>query len=268
VDEARSLGAHLLVGILRPDRRDASRLYSDTLAWLKKRTGTDDSREALSRSAVCGFTLCPPRGADLTQGEIRGALEPMLHLDVPTALYQLPQVTLNEMAPETARELAAAYPNFYLLKDTSGADRVALSGLRDVFLVRGAEGDYSRHFAASGGGYDGFLLSTANCFPRELAEVLDHLLEGGRDQADMLSRRLTETVSAVFEVVASLPAGNAFTNANKAMDHFFAFGVNAQKAPPPRLHGGAFLPAGTLEAVGVILARHGWLPRRGYLEEA
>ena len=77
----------------------------------------------------------------------------MLGLGYPIALYQLPQVTENEITPETVAELASRFPNFYLFKDTSGEDRVALADLdlQGVFLVRGAEGQYHQWPRAVGG---------------------------------------------------------------------------------------------------------------------
>src|SRR2546422_5287420 len=44
-------------------------------------------------------------------------------------------------SPELVASLARQFPNFILLKDTSGADHVALSGqkLENVFLVRSEE---------------------------------------------------------------------------------------------------------------------------------
>ena len=61
---------------------------------------------------------------------------------MPMAIYQLPRVTQNELSPELARGLGSRFENFILFKDTSGTDRVALSGNSwdRVFLVRGAEG--------------------------------------------------------------------------------------------------------------------------------
>jgi len=69
-------------------------------------------------------------------------LTPTLELGVPVALYQLPQVTLNEIGPELVSNLAGRFPNFILFKDSSGGDRVVLSGmdLGGVFTMRGAEG--------------------------------------------------------------------------------------------------------------------------------
>ena len=165
----------------------------------------------------------------------------VLALGRPTALYQLPQVTQNEMSPATIADLAARFPNFILFKDTSGADRVASAGqdVGDVFLVRGAEGDYARWLKAGGGPYDGFLLSTANCFGRELLEVITLANAGRPGEAQSLAERLSAVVKEVFALVASVPDGNAFANANKAMDHFFAHGPRAARRDPddPYLNG-------------------------------
>ena len=159
-------------------RRAAQSRRHDGLAAPAQRGG--EPRRALVRSAVCGFTVCPPKGREMSQGDIRASLDRVLSKGLPVSLYQLPQITENEMAPDTVPWLAERHPNFVMLKDTSGADRVAAAGFRDVFLVRGAEGDYSKHLAISGGAYDGFLLSTANVFGPQLAQIIDDLRQGRR----------------------------------------------------------------------------------------
>ena len=250
-EQTAKLGLHLLIGVLKTDAAEAKRIISE-------------SRPA----GFTGFTVCPPKGKDLPQQTIRDALADVLELGFPTALYQLPQVTQNEMSPETLTDLAARFPNLILFKDTSGADRVADSS-RDfggVFLVRGAEGDYARWLKSGGGPYDGFLLSTANCFGRELHQVIELLGAGQRAEAQRLSERLSAVVKEVFALVAGLPDGNAFANANKAMDHFFAHGPQAASVPPPRLHAGSRLPVEVINAAGEALQRHGFLPAAGYLE--
>ena len=68
--------------------------------------------------------------------------------------------------------------------------------------------------------------------------------------------------------MAGHPQGNAFANANKAMDHFFAHGPDAAKLPPPRLHAGSRLPEAFLRATGELLAANGFLPGTGYLADA
>ena len=152
-------------------------------------------------------------------------LAAVLELGHPTALYQLPQVTENEMSPECVAHLAADYPNFYLLKDTSGADRVALAGLdlQGVFLVRGAEGQYHRWLGPAGGPYDGYLLSTANCFAQELAEVME-LSISQIDDAAHLAQRVENAIECCFDIVRDFPAANPFANANKIIDQVMAFG--------------------------------------------
>lgn len=265
---ARERGLHLLIGVLKPDAAAMQAFMADTLAWLKRRAGTTDTLEALHQAAAIGFTFCAPHGAALTQGDIAGALDTLLAGGAPAALYQLPQVTGNEIAPETVRSLAARHANLLMLKDTSGADRIAEAGgagIDELFLVRGAEGGYSRHLKLAGGRYDGFLLSTANVFGAQLAEILGQLRQGHRAEADALSARLEAVVSAVFAAAAPLPYGNAFTNANKALDHFMAHGPAARGVTPPRLHSGERLPAALIGLAGDELERHGLMPTRGYL---
>lgn len=268
IDEMRSLRAHLLIGILKTNIGDARQAMQDTITWLKQRTSTTDAFESLAKSSVCGFTVCPPSGNALSQEQIRTALEELLSLDLPMSLYQLPQVTQNEMSPETVAALAARFPNFYLLKDTSGTDRVAASGFRDVFLVRGAEGKYAGHLVAGGGNYNGFLLSTANCFARQLSEMIQNLERGNKEEAAAFSDRLTALCAEVFDLAGKVGYGSAFTNANKAMDHFFAHGPGAAKLPAPRLHSGQRLPTELIEAAGAALKRHGLMPEAGYLGAA
>lgn len=220
-------------------------------------------------AGVCGFTVCPPTGRDLPQQEIHDRLAAILDLGVPTALYQLPQVTHNEMDPPTVAELAGRYANFYLLKDTSGEDRVAASGvdLGGVYLVRGAEGDYDRWLSSSGGPYDGFLLSTANCFAPQLHRMIEHLQRGSVQEAWAVITPVHQAVARVFDLVAELPDGNAFANANKAVDHFLAHGPEASGVAPPRLHAGSTLPPQVLDATAGVLKEYGLMPEGGYLDE-
>jgi dihydrodipicolinate synthase/N-acetylneuraminate lyase len=268
LEQTARLRLHLLIGVLKTDAAEAKQTLVDTMEWLKSRTGTQDDEACLARSRVCGFTVCPPRGADLSQETIREGLAEILEAGLPTALYQLPQVTQNELSADLVSDLAGAFANFILFKDTSGADHVALSGHRfeGVFLVRGAEGDYARWLKSVAGPYDGFLLSTANCFGRELHQLIQDLSAGRVDDAGQRSDRLAAAVNEVFGAVTGLPHGNPFANANKAMDHFFAHGPQAGDLPPPRLHAGPCLPGEVIRVAGESLLRHGLMPVKGYLE--
>jgi dihydrodipicolinate synthase/N-acetylneuraminate lyase len=265
VDEIGAVRGHLLVGILASGVEDVLRRIEDAMAWLRQRTGERDALACLAKSSVCGFTVCPPSGSGLGQDAIRSGLERVLSLGVPVALYQLPQVTGNEMSPETVAGLAARFPGFYLFKDSSGADRVAASGFRDAFLVRGAEGGYASQLAPAGGIYDGFLLSTANCFARQLGEMIEDVRAGRRKEAGAFSGKLTAVWGELFEPASKVGHANAFTNANKAMDHFFAHGPGAAGLAPPLLHGRQRLPSDLVRAAEAALTRHGLMPARGYL---
>jgi dihydrodipicolinate synthase/N-acetylneuraminate lyase len=172
------------------------------------------------------------------------------------------------LSAQTLQAIAARYPNFYLFKDTSGNDRVAQSqlDLKGVFLVRGAEGDYARWPKAAGGPYDGFLLSTANVFARELDALLGFLDEGRRDQAQSIAIRIGSIVEGCFELVRTFPTGNAFTNVNKILDHLMAHGAAGVHRDPPMLYSGVRLPAGFVDSAAALLRKHDLMPHRGYLE--
>lgn len=255
LEAAGGLGVRVLIGLLK----------TSVDAMLAGLDALDDFR---AHPAVAGFAICPPKGEDLTQSEIREGLARVLARGQATALYQLPQVTLNEMSPETVASLAGEFPNFILFKDTSGADRVALSGLDlgSVFMVRGAEaGGYAQWPRQAGGPYDGFLLSTANVFAPQLAEMLRLIDAADAAEAKALSAKLVEIVGSAFAIVAGFPAGNAFANANKSLDHCMAYGEAALRIAPPLLYAGTRLPTPFIEKAAGLLRTHEILPVLGYL---
>lgn len=258
---------HVLIGVLKHETAAMLQMIAETTQWLQTCAGSQDWFDIARQTRVVGFTVCPPRGDELSQEQIRAALDEVLQLRHPTALYQLPQVTQNEISPATFLQLVERYPNLYLLKDTSGQDWIARAGIDPggVFLVRGAEGGYSRWLKSSGGPYDGLLLSSANNFAPQLAEILRLVEAGRRQEADALSSRVERAVSRCFEIVAGLPVGNPFTNANKLLDHVLAYGPDAARQPPPALHGGSRLPPDLIEPVMAALQDQHFLPERGYL---
>jgi hypothetical protein len=67
-------------------------------------------------------------------------------------------------------------------------------------------------------------------------------------------------------LVSSIKSGNGFANANKAMDHLFAYGSRAVEMAPPLLHDGSVIPVEIIRRTAEILARHDVLPRDGYLD--
>ncbi len=259
--------SRILVGILATTTEAMHANIDAVLNVLHTSTGTTDSADAMAAANVVGFTVCPPKGAEHSQAQIESELSSILDRGLPVALYQLPQITQNEMAPDTVANLAARYPNFIMFKDTSGADRVALSGidLQGVYRVRGAEGEYANWPKVGGGPYDGFLLSTANGFAMQLHQILEYLSQGNTEPAHELSQRLSTAVAEVFDSVAGLTIGNPFANANKLIDHLMAFGADAPTAELPLTWQGEPLPRELVTRTAEILQRSGLLPSRGYL---
>lgn len=265
---ARGLGMRVLVGALKADAEQALDCIESTVTWLKAESGAGNGDRALQQCGVAGFTICPPRGRDLSQTAIQSGLRKVLDRGLPTALYQLPQVTSNEMSPETVSALAQEYSNFYLFKDTSGQDRVATSGLDfgGVFLVRGAEGGYARWPKSGGGSYDGFLLSTANVFAAQLRAIQSALVEGREPEAQALAQRVDTVVKQCFEMVAGFPVGNPFTNANKVLDHIMGYGPRAVQRVPPLLYSGRRLPEAWISTAVELLRKNSLLPSAGYVD--
>lgn len=266
--ESREHEMYLLLGVLKTDLAAMNRTLDNMTDALGVVSRSEDIGKSLQQAHACGFTVCPPKGKTLSQEEIYSALSEIMKRGLPTALYQLPQVTENEVAPGTFERLTAAYPNLIFFKDSSGQDRIALAPVDKggVYLVRGAEGDYARWLKDTGGPYDGFLLSTANCFPEQLHGVIEKIEAGDIPSASKISEKISGVVREVFSLVQSLPHGNAFTNANKAIDHYMALGTGASKKPGPLLHAKARLPGGVITAAGEALKRYELMPQKGYLE--
>lgn len=258
----------VLVGVLRPNAHDASR---EIIRLARELTGAADGFSAtslLSARGICGFTVCPPVGVEKDPEALSDGLRALFRTGVPLALYQLPQVTGYELTPAQVSNLAAAYSNFVFFKDSSGRDVVASCDPlpEDIFLMRGAEGNYSHWLSISGGPYHGLLLSSANCFARELASIVLDLKQGRIEAARGMSARITLLMNDLFEVVSRMTVGNPFANANKAADHFMAFGPKAESTESPQLTGGEVMPRDIVRLSGDILERHGFLPQKGYLE--
>ncbi|MBW2637019.1 MAG: dihydrodipicolinate synthase family protein [Deltaproteobacteria bacterium] len=264
----REHDAHLFVGVLKPDAEEMKRAIGQMLKALEKITGEGEVASSLAAAHVAGFTVCPPAGELLEQGTIEDELSQILEMGFPTVLYQLPQVTKSEIAPTTFETLAGKFSNLVFFKDSSGFDRIATSGAETggVYLVRGAEGDYARWLKKTGGPYDGFLLSTANCFSVELLEIIEHIEEGDEKSAEGISRRITGVIEEMFSLVQPVPCGNIFTNSNKAIDHYRAYGPAASKKEGPMLHGGVRLSDDIIAATEGVLKRFDMMSERGYLE--
>jgi hypothetical protein len=74
-------------------------------------------------------------------------------------------------------------------------------------------------------------------------------------------------VEMLFEEAATLPFGNPFSNANRAVDHLWAYGRGWRQGPPPLTVSGNELPEHLLEATKNIIGHVPALPERGYLSQ-
>jgi len=259
----------LLLGALRTETESVKGMIAQMCSLIdQKKPGASGSIEGLGSCGVCGFAVTPPRGKDLSQDEIEAALSGILDLGLPTALYQLPLVTRNEASPEIFERLVRRYPNLIFFKDSSGRDLISLSKIDkgEVFLVRGGEGDYMQWLKLAGGVYDGFLLSATNSFSAELIDLIFALRSGDRQTAGSLSERVAKALFGAIRAVKTLACGNPFTNANKAIDHFYAFGRAASGKECPMLKGGLRIPRQILEATAEVLISTGLMPSKGYYE--
>lgn len=259
-------GGGILAAVLKPELSDMLSCIEKVRDAVAAKTGRRDTQGFID-AGLKGITVCAPAGADRTRDEIEGALRTVLDAGLPTALYQLPQITKNEISPEVFARLAADYPNFYLFKDTSGNDRVALSRVetKGVVLVRGMEGGYARWYKANGGPYDGFLLSTANGFAPELTQILSLSDAGDRAQAQALSDRLDALIAALLDLVGLVPCSNIFANSARIADHLRAYGNAWATSPAPCLPDGSRLNADLLaRGIGLIQAA-GFTSTNGYL---
>jgi len=267
LDAGQAMNMRMLIGVLKTDLSSMLECIDTTLTFLRHRTGASTADEALLRSNVAGFTVCPPKGSQLSQSALADAVAAVADRGVPLAVYQLPQVTGNELTAETIQTLAARFPGFYLFKDTSGNDLVARSSLdlHGISLVRGAEGEYHRWLTNAGGPYHGFLLSSSNVFAEQLTAVRSKLDEGQVHAAAALSERIGRVIEECFRLDKDFPAGNAITNANKILDHIMAFGGECLHRDPPLLYSGVRLPVEFIEHAAGLMRHEELFPARGYM---
>ena len=169
-----------------------------------------------------GLTLCAPVNEKITQNEIIKHFEKIIENTLlPISIYQLPQVVKCEIKPETLKYLKDKFKKrIVLFKDTSDEDKVIDSKIDfgDLKFLRGAEKNYFDHIKPRGK-YDGFLLSTANCFGKVLREILKEVEKNNFEKAENLSKKLSDVIRVSFDKGEKLNFGNPFSNVNKAFLH-------------------------------------------------
>ncbi|UIJ73443.1 dihydrodipicolinate synthase family protein [Aurantimonas sp. HBX-1] len=260
--EMQAQGPDFLFGVLRPTTAEVVA----RLELLERRLAADANLAASFRGAV----VCPPVDPGASQDDIIDHFRRVLASSrSPIAVYQLPQVTGGVIAAETLARLVAEHPRIVMFKDSSGEDLVAKSGqsFDGTVLVRGAEGDYLEALTPSGP-YHGWLLSTGNALGQPLRRLLSLKDENLAEEARSLSAEISNVVAAVFAAAQDEGGANAFSNANRAMDHLLAHGSNWHRVALPRKVNGDALSYALVEAVeekaGGVLG----LAQVGYLSDA
>ena len=264
---------HLLFALLGP----TTAAVIERLNMLREMLGVspewsfERTLEHLRPRGVVGICLAPPVGEDIDQLSIAHHFEEVgRRARMPIALYEIPQVTGCRIAPETFNALVGSHEEIVLFKDSSGEDRLAAesSMLDSPVLVRGFESDYATALRAGGGDYDGLLLGSANNFGQELVAIVRATLSGMLSAAGVHASALQRRNKALFQAVAPAGVGNAFANANRAVDHVLAYGNRVAEVDPPALFDGSTLDRAIVESVVTVLDREGLRPTTGYLDLA
>lgn len=246
----------LFLGALLPTVEETKAAVTRWCSVLRECAGAEEDRAAMAALGVEGFVVCLPHGAEAEDAQ-RAALEELLSLGLPTAFYQLPQVTGALASPALVASLAERYPNLLFAKDSGGGDELACSGLLGgrLMLLRGAEGDPTALLRGPSPAYDGLLLSTVNCFPEEYAA----LVAGTGDYG-----AYGKVIGRVFDAAARAPVSNAFSDANRAMDHVLYWGKKTLEQPAPLCIGGVPLPMELVETAYRAMEQEDLVPDTGY----
>ena len=91
------------------------------------------------------------------------------------------------------------------------------------------------------------------------------MLDGEIEAATNLSERLSRVGTVVFSEAVALPFGNSFSNANKAIDHHFAWRRAAQSAKAPLTHNGNRLTRSVIALAGKQRGEEGFDTGGGYM---
>ena len=213
--------------------------------------GAQDWLDITRQIRVVGFTVCPPQGDDLTQEQISRRWKRCCSCSIRRRCTSCLKSPKTKSRPPTFLQLVERYPNLYLLKDTSGQDWIARAGSIPVACFWSAG---PRAVTAAGSNRPEGLMTDC-CSARQTTSLRswpkssDWWTPGSVNRPTPSPTASSSVVSRCFEIVAGVPLGNPFTNANKLLDHVLAYGAEAVRQPPPMLHGGTRLPRELIEPV-------------------
>ena len=262
LSEAKGLGMRVLFSVLEEETQDAYGTIVYHLYQLRREYGNESHIDNLAAAGLCGYSVCAPKGSDLSREEIEAELQPVMDLGVPIALVNAPDKTGSEISIETVNSFAEKYPHFFMYQDNSGDDLYVQNGSapEGLLLIRGYEYDYSKWYRY----YDGFTLASANAFAPALARVWAELEDENPDAAEELSERLSLVFSNLVQIAGKFD-GDSLANAARIADHFRAYGKDAWDMDMPPLWNGQEPSYRDIEQAGDHINDSGLLNEQGYM---
>lgn len=217
--------------------------------------------------SFAGIGVAPPVAPGATQEEIREHYRRAARdVNLPVAVYQVPQVTGCRIEPGTLAAIIDEHPNVIAFKDSSGTDAVADADLElgGLLLLRGVEGGYARSLKCGGGAYDSLLLGSANVMPYSLRSVIEMAVMGEFDLADRHAKHIEELLDRLLDAVSYCRTGNISSSVNRAVDHLLAHGMYWKDVEPPVTFDGSRMPREVIHQVATIYNEDAGIPERGY----
>src|SRR6201999_2881556 len=98
-----------------------------------------------------------------------------------------------------------------------------------------------------------------------LRQILRQHEAGDAARARLLSSLMSALIDHLFKAAQPLPFGNAFSNANRAVDHLRAHGAAWRAAPLPLTRSGNVVPASLVEEAEFALLALPGPAEAGYL---
>ena len=282
INKANNKFKPILIGALRYTTKDVDQYIQQLITEYAK---IDLLNANNDQSPFIGFVVCPPSNID-DQNIIFQELDGLFtkYKEYPFIIYQLPQITKNEIESNTLDELINKHSNIIMFKDSSTIDNICKSGksLNGVIAVKGSEGYYLDNLLTTKYGvssFHGLLLSTANNYPKILQSMLiksvvDLKIKENYDieTAFSISNKITFLSNETFNYVSKYKFNNPFSNSARIVDFFMAHGRNACKDAIsakkfPITKDGEIFKGSDLMDIFNILNAHDVIPFNGYLQK-
>jgi 4-hydroxy-tetrahydrodipicolinate synthase len=169
-------------------------------------TGTNNLQETLrltrhaeSLGAEAALVIVPYYNKPSQEGLYRYFSELAGSVDIPIIIYNIPGRTAVNMAPETMARLRRANPSIIGVKESNKdfehVSRVIHQCGRDFMVYSGIELLCYPMLAIGGAGH---ISATANLFPREVADIYNHVAAGRWDEAIELHYYLLPVNDMIF----------------------------------------------------------------------